>query len=77
MSHKTFVRKLKLIEYFDDHRVTPIDQNSEFLIKDKSNFYYLRNRNEKLVSLISYILQIQNQTKRAIFYQKNRRYSEI
>ena len=77
MSHKTFVRKLRLIEYFDDHRVTPIDQNSEFLIKDKSNFYYLRNRNEKLVSLISYILQMQNQTKRAIFYQKNRRYSEI
>ena len=66
--YKTFVHKLRLIEYFEDHSVTPFDQSSESLIKDKSNFYYPRKRNEKLVSVINCILQMRNQTKRAIFY---------
>ena len=45
---KTFARKLRLTEYFDDHNVTPIDQKNESLVKSKSMFYPPRNRNKEL-----------------------------
>ena len=45
---KTFARKLRLTEYFSDHKITSIDQNNESLGKCKWNFHPPRNRNREL-----------------------------
>ena len=55
---KTFAHKLRLTKYFDDHNVTPIDQENEPLVKCKSNFYPPRNRNKELETHISFINNI-------------------
>ena len=55
---KTFPQKLKLTEYFDDHKVTSIDQKNEPLVKGKSIFFPLRNINKELETYISFLNNI-------------------
>ena len=52
---KTFPHKLRVTEYFDDHKVMPIDQKNESLVKGKSVIYSSRNRNKKLETHISFV----------------------
>ena len=68
---KTFTRKLRPTECFDDNNITPIDQKHESLVKGKPNFYPPRNRSKELEKHISFINNIDTANEKSIKKKSN------